>query len=80
VYITGRREEVLKTTADKYGDNGKIITYVGALTLCINLAHAVTSLTADLTSRDDVLRIAKEVQQKEPGGIHVLVRIIIAED
>jgi hypothetical protein len=25
VYITGRREEVLKTTADKYGEGGKII-------------------------------------------------------
>lgn len=58
VYITGRREETLKQTADMYskGGSGQIIP-----------------LSGDVSDKNDVQRLAKEVAQKEPKGIHLLV-------
>ena len=57
VYITGRREEVLENTVKRY-NSGK-----GSL-------HA---LPGDVGSKEGALRLAKDLQQKEPKGIHLLV-------
>jgi hypothetical protein len=46
---------------------------VSLVSILLDTSHAIVSVSCDLTSRDDVLRIAKEIQQKEPAGIHVLV-------
>ncbi|KAI9876057.1 MAG: hypothetical protein M1830_007436 [Pleopsidium flavum] len=57
VYITGRREEALKTVVDQYNTGpGKII-----------------ALPGDITKKDDVKRLADEVAGKESKGIHLLV-------
>lgn len=57
VYITGRRQEVLQKTAKLYS------TGPGSI-------HA---LPGDISSKDEVIRLAKEVEAKEPGGIQLLV-------
>lgn len=57
VYITSRREEVLKKTAELYNSGpGKIIPLVG-----------------DVSDKDDIKRLVEEVSQKEPKGIQLLV-------
>ncbi|TVY48129.1 Rhamnolipids biosynthesis 3-oxoacyl-[acyl-carrier-protein] reductase [Lachnellula occidentalis] len=57
VYITGRREEALKTVVEKYSaGSGKII-----------------ALPGDITQKDEILRLVKEVESQEPQGIHLLV-------
>lgn len=57
VYITGRREEVLESTVKQYN------TGPGSL-------HA---LPGDVSDKNDVLRLAKEMESKEPKGIQLLV-------
>jgi len=57
VYITSRRDEVLKKTEELYSTGpGKII-----------------SLQADISEKDDVQRLYDEISQKEPNGIQLLV-------
>lgn len=57
VYITSRRDEVLKKTEELYSTGpGKIIP-----------------LQADVSSKEDVKRLADELAQKEPKGIQLLV-------
>lgn len=57
VYITGRREETLKQTAELYS------TGPGSI-------HVIQ---ADVSDKNDVLKIAKELETKEPKGIQLLV-------
>ncbi|OQO06206.1 hypothetical protein B0A48_08794 [Cryoendolithus antarcticus] len=57
VYITGRRGEVLKQTVEKYN------TGSGSL-------HA---LAGDVSSRDGAIKLAKDLGEKEPRGIQLLV-------
>ena len=57
VYITGRREEALENTIQKYN------TGPGSL-------H---ELPGDVSSKEECLRLAKEMEQKEPKGIQLLV-------
>jgi NADP-dependent 3-hydroxy acid dehydrogenase YdfG len=35
----------------------------------------IIPIQVDLTAKDDVVNIAKEIDSKEPNGIHVLVRL-----
>ncbi|KAK4634034.1 Short-chain dehydrogenase/reductase VdtF [Fulvia fulva] len=57
VYITGRREDVLENTVEKYGQGPG------------SLHHIV----ADVSKKDEAIRLAKEIEQKEPEGIQLLV-------
>ncbi|KAF2439527.1 NAD(P)-binding protein [Karstenula rhodostoma CBS 690.94] len=57
VYITSRRNEVLKKTEELYNTGpGKIIP-----------------LVADVSSKEDILRLYEEVEKREPKGIQLLV-------
>ncbi|PBP28134.1 putative Rhamnolipids biosynthesis 3-oxoacyl-reductase [Diplocarpon rosae] len=57
VYITGRREEALKTVVRTYNTGpGKII-----------------ALPGDISKKDEITRLVKEVESEEPNGIHLLV-------
>lgn len=58
VYITGRRAEVLESTVKQHGTGGK---------------GSMHPLPADISSKEDVIRLAKEMESKEPNGIHLLV-------
>ncbi|KAJ8071990.1 hypothetical protein PM082_015548 [Marasmius tenuissimus] len=67
VYITGRREEVLEETVQRYS------TGPGSI-------HA---LPGDISEKDEAIRLAKELESKEPNGIHLLVNsagILIDDD
>ncbi|TKA31727.1 hypothetical protein B0A50_01805 [Salinomyces thailandicus] len=57
VYITGRRQEALETTIQKYN------TGPGSI-------HA---LPGDVASKEGCIKLAKEIEQKEPKGIQLLV-------
>lgn len=57
VYIAGRREEVLAKTVEMYGKG----------------PGSLESLTGDVSSKEGCLRLAKEMQEKEPQGIQLLV-------
>jgi len=57
VYITGRRPDVLESTVKQYN------TGAGSL-------HA---LPGDVSTKDGCLKLAKDLQEKEPKGIHLLV-------
>lgn len=62
VYITSRREEVIKQTAEMYstekgdGQQGKIIP-----------------IQADVSDKNDIKRLADEIASMEPDGIQLLV-------
>lgn len=57
VYITGRREDALKSVVEQYNTGpGKIV-----------------ALPGDISSKDDVKRLADEVAKQESNGIHLLV-------
>jgi len=57
VYITSRREEVLKKTEELHNhENGQII-----------------SIVADVSDPEDIKRLYKEISEKEPEGIQLLV-------
>jgi len=56
VYITGRRKEYLATVVEKYGQG---------------IEGEIIAMPGDVTNKDDLKRIAKEIGDKE-GGIHIL--------
>ncbi|KAL3427617.1 hypothetical protein PVAG01_01126 [Phlyctema vagabunda] len=57
VYITGRREEALDTVVKKYSTG----------------PGEIIALPGDITSKDEIRRIVKVVEEKESKGIHLLV-------
>ncbi|KAF4449359.1 hypothetical protein F53441_7338 [Fusarium austroafricanum] len=65
VYITGRRKEVLEKTQKTYGTG----------------PGSIHVLPGDVSKKDEAIRLAKEISEKEPNGIHLLVNNAgIAED
>lgn len=65
VYITGRRKEVLEQTQKTYGTG----------------PGSIHVLPGDVSERDEAIRLAEDVGNKEPNGIHLLVNNAgIAED
>lgn len=58
VYITSRRDEVLKKTEDLYNGGGP---------------GQIIPIQADVSEKDDVKRLYDEMCQKEPKGIQLLV-------
>ncbi|RKK17050.1 hypothetical protein BFJ66_g8575 [Fusarium oxysporum f. sp. cepae] len=65
VYITGRRKEVLEQTQKTYGTG----------------PGSIHVLPGDVSERDEAIRLAEEVGNKEPNGIYLLVNNAgIAED
>lgn len=61
VYICGRREEPLKAVAEKYSGKGG------------PKAGKIIPMQCDVTSKEDVHRLAFEIGNREPSGIHLLV-------
>ncbi|RPB01623.1 NAD(P)-binding protein [Choiromyces venosus 120613-1] len=61
VYITGRRKEALDTVVEKYSGKGG------------EKAGKIYAAPADITSKDDLQRLVKEIWDKGPDGIHLLV-------
>lgn len=57
VYITGRRKEALDTVVKNYSTG----------------PGKIIAVPGDITSKDECLRLAKEVGDQEPNGIHLLV-------
>ncbi|PSR94163.1 hypothetical protein BD289DRAFT_385535 [Coniella lustricola] len=57
VYITGRREEVLANTARLYSTG----------------PGSVHPLAGDISSKDECIRLAKDLEAREPRGIQLLV-------
>ena len=57
VYITGRRKEMLEAAAKTYSTG----------------PGSIHTLPGDVSSKDETIRLAKELQSKEPGGINLLV-------
>ncbi|KAK5937126.1 hypothetical protein PMZ80_010667 [Knufia obscura] len=57
VYITGRREEKLENVVNEYSTG----------------PGKVIAMPADITKKDECLRLAKEIGEKESNGIHLLV-------
>lgn len=57
VYITGRREEALQKVVEQYNTG----------------PGKIIALPGDISSKDDVKRLADEVASKESKGIHLLV-------
>ena len=57
VYVTGRREEALNKVVEKYNTG----------------PGKIVALPADISDKNDVKRLAKELASKEPKGIHLLV-------
>lgn len=57
VYIIGRREEVLHQTAKLYSTG----------------PGSIHPLAGDVSTKEEAIRLAKDLQSKEPGGIQLLV-------
>ena len=57
VYITGRRQEALDAVVKEYSTG----------------PGKIIALPGDITKKDECLRLAKELEQAEPNGIHALV-------
>ena len=57
VYITGRREDALDKVVEQYNSG----------------PGKIVALPGDISSKDDVKRLADEVTKKESSGIHLLV-------
>lgn len=57
VYITGRREEALQKVVEQYNSG----------------PGKIIALPGDISSKDDIKRLAEEVGSKESKGIHLLV-------
>lgn len=57
VYITGRREETLDQTVKQYNSG----------------PGSLHSLVGDVSKKDGCISLAKEMEQKEPQGIQLLV-------
>ncbi|KAH0602889.1 uncharacterized protein H6S33_008539 [Morchella sextelata] len=61
VYISGRRKEALDTVVEKYSGKGG------------PNAGKIIAAPADITDKEDIKRLALEIKEKEPNGIHLLV-------
>jgi NAD(P)-dependent dehydrogenase (short-subunit alcohol dehydrogenase family) len=59
VYITGRRQEALDRVVDQYGAGQG--------------PGKIIALPGDVSKKDECIRLAKELESKEPNGIHLLV-------
>lgn len=57
VYITGRRQETLEKTVHRYN------TAPGSLHMIVG----------DVSTKDGALKLAQEIEQKEPNGVQLLV-------
>lgn len=57
VYIVGRREEVLQRAAKIYGTG----------------PGSIHVLVGDVSKKDEAIRLSKELESREPGGIQMLV-------
>lgn len=57
VWITGRREETLDKTVEKYNTG----------------AGSLQSITGDVSTKEGCLKLAEEMKEKEPKGIQLLV-------
>lgn len=57
VYIIGRREEVLQRAAKVYGTG----------------PGSIHVLVGDVSKKDEAIRLSKELESREPGGIQLLV-------
>lgn len=57
VYITGRRQEALDKVVSEYGST----------------SGKIVAVPGDITKKEECLRLAKEIGEKESGGIHLLV-------
>ena len=73
VYITSRREEVLKKTEELHNhSNGEIIPLVGDVRYVLQWICNELLLTF-ISDPEDVKRLYKEISEKEPQGIQLLV-------
>jgi len=61
VYITGRRKEALDAVVQNYAKKGG------------DNAGDIIAVVCDITKDEDVKRVAAEIAEKEPKGIHLLV-------
>lgn len=57
VYITGRRKEALDKVVSQYSDG----------------PGKIVAIQCDISKKDDCLALAKQLGEKEPQGIHLLV-------
>lgn len=57
VYITGRRQETLEQTVKLYNSG----------------AGSLQSVVSDVSSKDGCIRLAKDISDREPEGINLLV-------
>ncbi|KAK6866389.1 hypothetical protein PG995_002917 [Apiospora arundinis] len=57
VYITGRRQEVLDSTVKMYSTG----------------PGQIIALPGDVSKKSEAVRLAKEIESREPNGIHLLV-------
>ena len=57
VYITGRRQEVLDQTVKMYSTG----------------PGQISALPGDVSKKSEAIRLAKEIEGREPKGIHLLV-------
>jgi enoyl-[acyl-carrier-protein] reductase (NADH) len=58
VYITGVREEPLRKAAEKYNGGGK---------------GSIVGIPADITDKNEIMKLVKEIEERESKGIHLLV-------
>jgi len=58
VYITGRRKEVLESTVKEYGKDA---------------AGSLHALPGDISTKEGAIQLSKDLEAKEPNGIHLLV-------
>ncbi|EGG13091.1 uncharacterized protein MELLADRAFT_58538 [Melampsora larici-populina 98AG31] len=58
VYITGRREEVLTRAVNYYQKH---------------VTGKIIGVQADVTSKDDLKRVVKQIEDQEPNGIQILI-------
>lgn len=57
VYITGRRKEALDTVVNEHSSG----------------PGKIVAITGDVSKKDECIRLAKEIGEKESNGIHLLV-------
>jgi len=57
VYVTGRREDKLENAIKQYSTG----------------PGEILPLAGDISNKDDIQRLVKEIEQKEPKGIQLLV-------
>ena len=57
VYVTGRRKEKLESAIKQHGSG----------------AGSMHALPGDINDKSDIQRLVKELESKEPKGVHLLV-------